>query len=270
MDEVKEILEFACPNKWKTAMAVHNFNIIQHSTTELIEFCERMEFAEANSNNYFGQNGNSQRGKGSKSAAQRSNSNTNSNSNSNNNNNHKNSKKWGVLHKSDTHDTGECKVVLAQAKKMRSTWEAGGVAKGSATYGANGNGNGNGANNGKSVGWKSKPTDNFALELGTLIGKMINSAATQNSSAGAKDDAEPMDTESTNQNDENGESDDDVEVVEQYNLDTIDGFLTNAKIANDDAKKNETPIETKKNREMGRIEDLAQEVSHEYKNIFDI
>lgn len=31
--------------------------------------------------------------------------------------------KWCELHQTDTHDTGECKVLLEQAKRMRGVWE---------------------------------------------------------------------------------------------------------------------------------------------------
>jgi len=37
---------------------------------------------------------------------------------------HSDDTKWCVYHKTKLHSTGECKVVLDQAAKMRSTWEA--------------------------------------------------------------------------------------------------------------------------------------------------
>ena len=238
--EIADIASNAIPNPWRKAMAMHNFDPLIHSMTEFTQFCERIQFAEGLSphTEKISQNESMTNKSGGKARAAKTN---------NTKKRVANSSKWCELHQTDTHDTGECKVLLAQAKKMRSSWESGSVAKGNPAIKPTGTGNGHG--NGKSVNWKSKPKDNYALELGNLIGKMIDSAATQNSSAGAKEQDDSMDVEPTNQN-AASDSDDDVEVVEQYNVDVIEEFL-NPTTDNDDDPKNtdasdKTSEETKK------------------------
>lgn len=45
-EEIIEYLKFAIPSTWRKQMVMHDFDPIDHSTSEFTEFCERLEFAE--------------------------------------------------------------------------------------------------------------------------------------------------------------------------------------------------------------------------------
>jgi hypothetical protein len=119
-DELMDIAEFAVPATWQRTMVLHDFDPTNHTPTEFVEFCERLEFAEGNDPSAT-------------SALKERNSRTDS----------KNGFKGGLLraktsargstkrtgkychyHQTDSHDTNECKVMLDQAKRMRGMREA--------------------------------------------------------------------------------------------------------------------------------------------------
>ena len=126
LDEVMDILEFGLPATWQKLFRLHDFNPVTHTMDEFVEFCERLEYAEvepANANmKGRGQNDSKSHKNGVKEHAK-------STGSGSNNNKKREAKKWCIYHETDLHDTGECKVILSQAKKMRGTWETARAAK---------------------------------------------------------------------------------------------------------------------------------------------
>ena len=245
--EIADIASNAIPHSWRKTMAMHNFDPLIHTLTEFTQFCERIQFAEGISphSEKESHTESSTGSTGGKSRAVKSKKKSSPASK-------KRSGMWCEYHKTDSHDTGECKVMIAQAKKMRETFEN---SKGTTSYTRPSNSDSN--HNHKKVTWKknTNSNDNYAAELTNLLGKMIEKATS--SPAKAK-----------NEDDSNSDSDDGVE---HYNLDTIDAFLDkegtkNKPVELDDKMEVETTTEAKKNCRMGRTEKLAQEVSHEFEN----
>ena len=46
-DDIMEILEFDIPAFWQKDMIYQGFNPSEHTATEFVEFCKRLEFTEA-------------------------------------------------------------------------------------------------------------------------------------------------------------------------------------------------------------------------------
>ena len=125
--ELTDIATNAISNLWIKAMTYHNFDPLINSPSEFTSFCECIEQVESMSGNMeknshtklsTGTNGKvHSKSKTGKRKARFSPSTEGTGM-------------WCELHQTDTHDTGNCKVLLAQAKKMRGAWEASGLAKG--------------------------------------------------------------------------------------------------------------------------------------------
>ena len=134
-EQLMEVLEFGVPNSWQNVMQMQGFIPADQTPTTFVEFCERIERAEANkgigtmseafpkgsSNDPLLGACASETGaykipkkKTKRSASQAKASEPN----------------WCMLHlMNPSHVTDKCKVLQAQAERMRSTWEAAGVAK---------------------------------------------------------------------------------------------------------------------------------------------
>ena len=132
-DEMVEILESSMPSSWHQQMIIQGFDPAEHSLHDLMDFCERLQVSEqlfenAGESSKRGQRANRDGTSGNNTGGERSakNGKTNRRSNKNNrkrsNENSGTTKKWCDLHEVDTHDTGECKVVMQQVKKMRDVW----------------------------------------------------------------------------------------------------------------------------------------------------
>ena len=48
-DEIMDILEFSLPSRWRSTMVLQGFNAAEKTTAEFIEFCERLEMTEPES-----------------------------------------------------------------------------------------------------------------------------------------------------------------------------------------------------------------------------
>ena len=140
-EEIVDILEFGTPNKWQYEMVRMGFDSATATSQELVEFCERLEFTEDLSNGHDqseakpkpGPSG----GKTGRSYAQPKSSRSGAYANNPNNSNYKRQKvdtvaqhqgsydpdKYCTLHGIVGHDLNNCKVMLDQAKKMRSAWQ---------------------------------------------------------------------------------------------------------------------------------------------------
>jgi hypothetical protein len=119
-DELIDILEFGVPNSWQRNMVMHGFDPMNHTPTEFVEFCERHEFTETTE----------ETGKKSKTASKNghndatSRAKTSEGAPKSNKRKHDSEEKFCDLHQRHGHSTAECKVVQAQIKKMRGSWEA--------------------------------------------------------------------------------------------------------------------------------------------------
>lgn len=118
-EEIMDIAEYAMPNNWQKAMMMHGFDPIAHSPDEFVEFCERIEFAEPIEQKCQTELHKARK----KDAKERAKPSERGNSNK------RQKGKWCEYHQTDSHDLSECKVMLAQAKRMRGTYEAAGIVK---------------------------------------------------------------------------------------------------------------------------------------------
>ena len=198
--ELTDIATNAIPNAWIKAMTYHNFDPLIHTPAEFTSFCERIEQVESMSNtqekishteSMTSGNGKvrsrSQKGKRKLSSLK-----------------DESTGMWCELHQTNTHDTGKCKVLLAQAKKMRETWESNGVAKGTPSKNANSN---------KPTTWKKSMNKNYAMELGKLMCKIMEQKLEGTSDKSKEGGSEEKD------------DDDDVIMNEHYEVDAIERFL---------------------------------------------
>lgn len=117
-EEMMDILLFGIPNNWQKKIVELGFDSIAHTPQEFVEICERISYGETIDN---GQNAKTKQNAGNKGAKLQPNSSRKNSTKKSNN-----SEKYCPLHKTHGHDANECKVLLAQAKKMSAAWEAGG------------------------------------------------------------------------------------------------------------------------------------------------
>ena len=134
-DEQKELMEKAIPNSWYQQCHLHNIIDPGKTIIDLIEFCERIEIAEAVAQ----QNGVSTPTNQSKKNCKRAESQTEQNAGNKDpqmdaktsergktkgTKKESNTSKWCELHDTTSHDMNGCKVMIAQAKKMKAAWKA--------------------------------------------------------------------------------------------------------------------------------------------------
>lgn len=117
-DEVLDLLEFAVPQTWQKQFWLQGFDPLEHTIREFTEFCERLEFTEdlydtAHRGTKRTRSGHDPRGMEKRHSQVKRPANSN----------HKQPSKWCEYHKTGSHSTGECKIMLAQAQKMRAAWD---------------------------------------------------------------------------------------------------------------------------------------------------
>lgn len=103
-DEIVDILLYAFPSSWSGEMERQGFDAVTKTPQEVVDFCERLEVAEAVTGK---PNGN---GKASKDQKKSGSSKGKSSG-----------KKYCHLHGEGSHDSNECKVLQAQAKKLKAS-----------------------------------------------------------------------------------------------------------------------------------------------------
>jgi hypothetical protein len=140
-DELKDIVEFGVPNAWRTIWVQHDFQPMQKNMAEIVDFCERIEYAEQiedavkGSKNQKGPSAEADRNGGdSKKGALAQASKSSSQGRGNNNKKRKakhtsyadsDGRDGCALHAYATdHTTTECRVIMSQIGKMRAQWEA--------------------------------------------------------------------------------------------------------------------------------------------------
>jgi len=117
-----DIAEYGVPATWQRQMIIHGFDPLNHTVAEFVEFCERMEYAEADgSNDGTKSKTDSKNGKnGAKSPAKSSDEGHNKKKRKSHSDD---DEAFCEYHKIYGHSTGECRNVLQQIKKMRANWE---------------------------------------------------------------------------------------------------------------------------------------------------
>jgi hypothetical protein len=172
-DELMYILEYAVPLTWQRTMFLHNFDPVTHTPTEFVSFCERLEFAEPPEMKSQTDLKGSQKGQtsGARSSVQEHGSHQNR-PKSKKKFSDNNMDKWCEYHQVHGHDTGECKVILAQAKRMRQTWEASSEKQG----------------NYKNKQWKKNDNNNDKKKDSFAIKKMIEESVKEALQNQAKED----------------------------------------------------------------------------------
>ena len=136
-EDFVEVIEYGIPYSWRAKMAEQGFVPVNHTLTEIVEFCNKMEYAEqmtginnSQKNQKTGQHAEADSASGdtytgailhakapqgvSKKRRERHNSFIESSGSD-----------GCALHQNATdHTTGECRVLVGQAKKMRAAWDA--------------------------------------------------------------------------------------------------------------------------------------------------
>jgi hypothetical protein len=109
---VIEIISNMCPNSWNNEMDCQNFGPLDHTVRELLGFCERIEQLAptgTTNNSVSKKHDHNKRSKGSSGEKDKS------------------TGKWCTFHKTDSHDSSECKVLLNKDKAKPSygnkTWK---------------------------------------------------------------------------------------------------------------------------------------------------
>jgi hypothetical protein len=123
-DELLDIYENGVPNTWQKQFLLQGFDPIEHSKSEFLEFCERLEATE---DIFVDKNPRSaKRGRSNTPIKGNYRPNTAGRRTPLNRSNSRNSGtlKYCRLHGQQTsHDTASCKVLLDQADKMKATWK---------------------------------------------------------------------------------------------------------------------------------------------------
>ena len=121
-DEVMDILTYGIPNTWQKKIIELNFDTQASTPNAFIELCERISYGESSID---GPTVKTKPNAGEKGVKWQP-----SSSRKNSTNSHPadpNGQKFCPLHKTNSHDIKECKVILAQVKKMSASYEAGGA-----------------------------------------------------------------------------------------------------------------------------------------------
>ena len=130
-DEVLDILESAVPNSWQKEFVRLGFDPMENDIKEFIDRCERLEFTESLETKKVENNSNS---KNSKFNGKNKGNGQGTRSTQNRSDGNNQGSKWSAksseeandcpLHGKGTHPMGKCKVLKAQAEKMRATFMA--------------------------------------------------------------------------------------------------------------------------------------------------
>jgi len=125
-DKILDIAEFAIPASWQKTMVLQGFDPTTHTPNKFIEFCERLEFAKgfnAQQHNNKKEMSSQADPSGCSTETLTRSANKSSRRGKNHNKKRKERDLYCELHGTTDHDTGECKVLKAQAHKMRANWE---------------------------------------------------------------------------------------------------------------------------------------------------
>ncbi len=114
-DETMDILEFAIPSRWRNQATSQGFDVMIHTPTEFVEFCERIELAETNEEKSPGKNSNKE--KPTKTSHKRGSKRKSEDSEGS-------AKKNCLLHGENCgHTTDECELLKSQTDNMKATYK---------------------------------------------------------------------------------------------------------------------------------------------------
>jgi hypothetical protein len=119
-EEIIDIIEFGIPNSWQRNMVLQGFDPMDSTLADLVAFCKRHEFTESNLDKNDNNNNSKNKSNNSAELDKKPPAKRNGSKGTN-----KRNDKFCDLHQSHGHSTAECKVVQAQIKKMRSSYETG-------------------------------------------------------------------------------------------------------------------------------------------------
>jgi hypothetical protein len=139
-EDFVEVIEYGIPYSWRAKMAEQGFVPVNHTLTEIVEFCNKMEYAEEMTGINNSQNNQNNRKTGQHAEADSASGDTLTGAilhakapqgvskkrrERHTNFAESNGSDGCALHlKATDHTTGECRVLLGQAKKMRAVWDA--------------------------------------------------------------------------------------------------------------------------------------------------
>jgi hypothetical protein len=116
-DGIMDILTYGIPNSWQKKIVEYNFDAQDHTPNEFVELCERISYGETLNADASPPKAKAN-SSGEKTVKFAQNPKTKSNLAD------PSSAKYCPLHKTNSHDAKECKVILAQCKKMASSYES--------------------------------------------------------------------------------------------------------------------------------------------------
>jgi hypothetical protein len=139
-EDFVEVIEYGIPYSWRAKMAEQGFVPVNHTLTEIVEFCNKMEYAEEMTGINNSQNNQNNRKTGQHAEADSESGDTYTGAilhakapqgvRKKRRERHtsfleSNGSDGCALHQKATdHTTGKCRVLLGQAKKMRAAWDA--------------------------------------------------------------------------------------------------------------------------------------------------
>lgn len=125
-DCIMDIAEYAVPATWQRQMVVHGFDPLDHTVAEFVEFCERMEFTEETEDTGTKSKATAKQGSnGAVTGPAKSSEKARKKKRKSYDNSSDEEEPFCELHGyGQNHKTGKCRVLLAQAKKMRANYEA--------------------------------------------------------------------------------------------------------------------------------------------------
>jgi hypothetical protein len=124
MDDIMDILKFGIPNTWQHRMIELGFDAQASTPSEFIELCQRISYGETSKDD--GSMTKTKPSAGKEGAKLQPQSSRKTDKPSKTEANPK-AAKYCPLHRTNGHDAKECKVLLAQVKRMQSAYDAGGA-----------------------------------------------------------------------------------------------------------------------------------------------
>lgn len=124
MDDIMDILKFGIPNTWQHRMIELGFDAQASTPSEFIELCQRISYGETSKED--GSTTKTKPSAGKEGAKLQPQSSRKTDKPSKTEANSK-AAKYCPLHRTNGHDAKECKVLLAQVKRMQSAYDAGGA-----------------------------------------------------------------------------------------------------------------------------------------------